>query len=376
MSLILPRRGLLGGAAAAVASRRALAQESKHATAKTGLTYMIGYGGGANPSGVSFIEAWLGRPLDLMVDSTTTGGFARTGFVSANGRPCARVISVPMLSVEKEPENLNNMAEAANGGYNGRYARMLTNLRNNTAAPIVAIRPGWEGPGGDWSPWSVGRYRGFSNESYANYIGAFRNIARIAKTVMPHVLIDFCGAWGYLPDVDRYWPGAYHATNNPGGADIVSLDVYGGNVDLANNGGHHAAWAGAQSYTGLSKPPVAGTWNLDTLVSFARANGVRVGMSEYGPGTAAMSTGGTGGEGSKLGANDGAWSQANIDWLNSLGSLLVYSVWSPWEPADDIEAAGTNPNDQAAWKTAWGNTYFDRSLGGWYTNPRKTPSEP
>ncbi|MGD0109090.1 MAG: hypothetical protein ABSC06_34410, partial [Rhodopila sp.] len=368
----------LGSSAAALASRRAIAQESKRMPPpkKTGLTYMIGYGGGANPSGVATIEAWLGRPLDLMTDGTTTGGFARTGFVSANGRPSARVIGIPMLSVEKEAEHLTDMAQAANGGYNGRYAAMLTNMRNNTAAPIVAIRPGWEGPGGNWYPWSAGSYHGFSNESYATYIGAFRNIAKIAKALMPHVLIEFCGSWGFLPDVASYWPGAYHATSNPGGADIVSLDIYGGNIDRFLNGGKHAAWAATQSFTGLANPPPAGTWNLDTLVSFARANGVRVGMSEYGPGTAAMSAAGTGGEGSRLGANDGVWAQANIDWLNSLGSLLVYSIWSPWEPADDIEAAGTNPNDQAVWKTNWRNTYFDRSLGGWYNNPRKTPSEP
>ena len=296
MSLILSRRRLL--ATAALASRRGMAQEPVSPTTRTGLTYMIGYGGGANPSGVPIIEAWLGRPLDLMVDSTTTGGFARTGFVSSNGRACGRVISVPMLSVEKEAEHLTDMAEAANGGYNRRYAAMLTNLRNNTAGPIVAIRPGWEGPGGDWYPWSNGHYRGFRNESYANYIGAFRNIARIARALIPHVLIDFCACWGFLPDVADYWPGAYEARRNPGGADIVSLDVYGGNVDRGSNGGNHATWAAVQSYAGLSNPPAAGTWNLDTLVSFARAHGVRVGMAEYGPGTAAMAAAGSGGEGS------------------------------------------------------------------------------
>ena len=71
-----------------------------------GLTYMVGYGGGATESDVPTVEGWLGRPLDLITDSTTTGGFYRTGFVSANGKPTARIISVPMLSVQNEkPES-------------------------------------------------------------------------------------------------------------------------------------------------------------------------------------------------------------------------------------------------------------------------------
>ena len=260
------------------------------------------------------------------------------------------------------------MALAANGSYNAQYRVMLTNLFQ-TPAPIVAIRPGWEGPGGNWYPWSVGS--GGTNATYANYINAFKNIAIIAKSINPNVLIDFCGAWGYGSDILNYWPGAYDATNNPGGADIISLDVYGGNVDV-NNGGNHAPWAAAQSFTGLARP--SGSWSLDTMVAFAKQQGVKVGMGEYGPGTAAMSAAFSGGEGSGIGSNDGNWAQDCITWINSLGSLFAYTVWSPWPPADDLLAPDTDPAEQTVWKTMWGQTHFQRSLGNWY-HGNNTPSE-
>jgi hypothetical protein len=101
--------------------------------------------------------------------------------------------------------------------------------------------------------------------------------------------------------------------------DVISLDVYGGNVDV-NNGGNHAPTAG-------------------------------------------------------LGSNDGQWAQDCITWISSLGSLFVYAVWSPWEPADDLLAPGTNPAEQAVWKNMWGTTHFQRSLGNWYQGS-STPSEP
>jgi hypothetical protein len=331
---------------------------------------MVGYGGGANETSIPTVERWLGRPLDLIHDSTTTGGFSRTGFTSANGKPTCRIISVPMLSVLGEQPRLNDMAHAASGAYDAQYRMMLTNIFRH--APTVAIRPGWEGPGGDWQKWSHGVG---TNATYATYIAAFKRIARIAKSIQPSILIDFCACWGYRPDIASYWPGAYDATTNPGGADVVSLDVYEGNVARANNGGNQPTWAGTQSFTGLSNPPAAGTWNLDTLVDFARAHGVKVGMAEYGPGNSAMSLGFLGGEGSGYTSNDGAWAQGAIDWINSLGGLFLYTVWSAWPPADDMEASRMSPAEHTVWKKMWGSTHFDRNLGGWYKGVAKTPSE-
>jgi hypothetical protein len=379
------RRTLLGtGALAAptILARAAIARVRKIATNQRidcadssaarpkALTYMVGYGGGANEASVPTVERWLGRPLDLITDSTTTWGFSRTGFTSANGRPTCRIISVPMLSVEGEHPSLNDMAQAARGAYDSDYRVMLTNVLRH--APTVAIRPGWEGPGGDWYQWSNGVGK---NATYANFIATFRRIARIAKSIQPSILIDFCACWGYHPDITSYWPGTYDAATNPGGADVVSLDVYEGNVARANNGGIQPTWAGIQSYTGLSNPPVAGTWNLDTLVAFARAHGVKVGMAEYGPGTAAMSHGFLGGEGSGYSSDDAAWAQGSIDWINSLGSLFLYTVWSAWPPADDMESSRVGPAEHTVWKNMWGSTYFDRNLGGWYNGTARTPSE-
>ena len=346
-----------------------------------GIGYMIGYGGGATEGDIPTVEAWLGRPVNLITDSTNTMGTYRTGFTSTNGKAVRRIIAVPMLSIngDKSPI-LNDMALAANGTYNTQYTTMLTSILNN--APVVAIRPGWEGPGGFWYPWSVGFTNAptgtqYLNQSYANFIGAFKRIATIARSIQPGVLLDWCGAWGSGTDILSYWPGAYNATTNPGGADVVSLDFYEAAIAKWNNNGMQPTWAMTQSFTGLTNPPSTGGWSLDDLTAFATAQGVKVGMPEYGPGSAAMYNNASGGEGSGVSSDDSAWITGNIAWINSLGSQFLYSVWSPWQPADDMlsgGAASVSPKEQAAIVKAWGTTHFDRTVSGWYSGPA-TPSE-
>jgi hypothetical protein len=106
-------------------------------------------------------------------------------------------------------------------------------------------------------------------------VAAFKRAAALVRKHNPHALIQWNIAWGQ-PDPTPYWPGAYDATNNPGGVDVVSMDFYQANISQYNNGGKQSAWSLAQSGVTIS---------LDWMVTFAQQKGVKVALSEYGAGS-------------------------------------------------------------------------------------------
>ena len=139
--------------------------------------------------------------------------------------------------------------------------------------------------------------------------------------------------------------------NNPGGADVISMDFYEG-----------------LSGSDFDSDIVGGQFGLTWLASFAQQNGVKVSLSE-------VATGLNNAPGEGLGcpcSNDGAFLQHMIDWINALPTgLFTHFVFSPWPAADDL-LSSSNSAIQQVWIKNWGSTHF---AGNWWNGP-KVPSQP
>jgi hypothetical protein len=315
-----------------------------------GLGYMLGIKTNGVPTGPAEVEAWLGRPLDVAGTTITTTSYIGSGtpYTTASGAYPLLEVSFPLLSIFGETNDLTDMAMAASGTYDATYTQMAEALAT-WKNPLLSVRIGWEF-NGNWYKWSNGIG---TNATYANYVAAFRRAAAIVKAKNPDVLIQWCIAWGQ-PDPTPYWPGAYDATTNPGGVDVVSMDFYQANISQYNDDGNTSTWAMAESGAQGSGPIV-----LDWMVTFAQTNHVKVALSEYGAGAPKSNGIGTG-----PGLDDGVWTTASIAWMNSLpAGLFLWANWSDDEPADDIVTSGANPAEQAAWMTAWKTTHYG---GTWW----------
>jgi len=287
--------------------------------APTPIPYMLGYTTKDQPANAGIIAGWLGRPLDILGTTITM-----TNYWIQIKAPFRISCAVPMLSIAGW-DNLNatDMAKAASGEYDSHYQGMAEALKS-AGGTLHAVRIGWE-MNGNWYPWSV-TGPGGSNQSWDNYINTFRRMSNIFRKTVPGVKIEWCTNWSYGEQFGnagtplQYWPGKEYV-------DIISMDIYqkdlGGEWNNAVSGGH---------------------WNLNWLVQFAKTNGVKVALSEWGA------------------ANDDA-SYVNdpADWMNSLGTLFDYSVYSQYEPADQVINPGQNPNEQQAWIQKWRNTEYHPS---------------
>jgi hypothetical protein len=310
------------------------------------LSYMVGIKTNSSPTGPAKVEGWLDRPMDLAGTTITTVSYIGSGtpYTTASGAHPLLECSFPLLSIFGESNDLTDMAQAASGSYDATYEAMAEALAG-WANPLLSVRIGWEF-NGNWYQWSnsVG-----THATYANYVSAFKRAAALVRKHNPHVLIQWNIAWGQ-PDPTPYWPGAYDATNNPGGVDVISMDFYQANISQYNNGGKQSTWALAQSGV---------TIDLDWMVAFAKKNGVKIALSEYGAGSSSSN-----GEGSGAGLDDGTWTAASIAWMNAQPpGFFLWTAWSDDAPADDIVTSGANPAEQAAWTKAWKGTHFG---GGWW----------
>jgi hypothetical protein len=315
------------------------------------LPYMIGIKTNGVPTGPAKVESWLGRPMDLAGTTITTTSYIGSGtpYTTASGAHPLLECSFPLLSIFGESNDLSDMSQAAGGSYDATYEAMAEALAS-WANPLLSVRIGWE-LNGNWYKWSNGVG---TNATYANFVSAFKRAAALVKKHNPHVLIQWNLAWGQ-PDPTPYWPGAYDASTNPGGVDVVSMDFYQANISQYNNGGMQSAWSLAQSGV---------TIDLDWMVAFAKKYGVKIALSEYGAGSPSSN-----GEGSGAGLDDGTWTAASIAWMNAQPpGFFLWTAWSDDAPADDIVTAQANPKEQAAWSTAWKGTHFAGCPSGcWWT---------
>jgi hypothetical protein len=327
----------------------AAAHDASHdaAQAAGSLAYMVGIKTNSVSHGPATVQGWLGRPLDVAGTTITTTSYigSNATYQNATGSAAPLLeVSFPLLSIFGESNNLNDLAKAAAGNYDATYEAMAQALAAwpNT---LLSARIGWEF-NGNWYAWSNGVG---TNATYANYVSAFQHAAKAIRKYNPHALIQWCVAWGQ-PDPTPYWPGAYDATSNTGGVDVISMDFYQANISQYNNGGHQSTWAMAQS---------TGTINLDWMTAYATQKGVKIALSEYGAGSPSSN-----GEGSGAGLNDGTWTAASIAWINAQpAGFFLWTLWSDDAPADDIVTSGANPAEQTAWKNAWTGTHFG---GTWW----------
>jgi hypothetical protein len=319
------------------------------------LAYMVGIKTNSVPTGPAKVEAWLGRPIDVAGTTITTTSYIGSGtpYTTASGAYPLLEVSFPLLSIFGESNALDDMAKAAAGDYDATYTAMAAALAG-WKNPLLSVRIGWEF-NGNWYAWSNGVG---TNATYANYVAAFQRAAAIVRAANPHVLIQWCIAWGQ-PDPTPYWPGAYDASTNLGGVDVVSMDFYQANISQYNDMGQTSTWAMAQSGADGGAQG-SGPIVLDWMVTFAQANKVKVALSEYGAGNPKSN-----GIGSGPGLDDGTWTAASIAWMNGLPpGMLLWTNWSDDEPADDIVTSGANPAEQAAWIAAWKGTHYGAS---WWT---------
>ena len=290
------------------------------------LNYYLGYitSDTTAASDLNSIQSWLGRPMDMAGATMTLSAYWHGGIPSQYGVN----VAVPMTSIGGwDSLNAYDMNQAATGGYDQYYIAIAQKMKNS-GINVRSIRPGWE-QNGNWMPWSVGGLYDGTNQSFANYIATFRRMVNIFRQYgPPGIKIEYCTNWG-VPSYGAngvfdgtpmdYWPGSAYV-------DIVSMDFYEG--DDGN-------WATTQS---------GGTYNLDWLASFARQEGVKVGFSEWG-----------------ASYGDAAYITSAANWMNSLGSLFVYSIYSSYAPADQVVTPGAFPAEQSAWIGAWGNTQYGGS---------------
>ncbi len=294
--------------------------EAPNQTVRPGLAplgYRIGYTAHSSTAlaELNSVEGWLGRKLDMTAATINMNSWW-WGNIPAS---YAVDVSFPMLSIEGwDSRGANDMAIAASGGYDEYYIAMAKTLA--AAGNAMVVRPGWE-MNGNWYPWSINGPGG-KNQTFANYIATFRRIAAILRRHVPGVKIEFCVnhqiqpfsvGGGGPPD---YWPGSDVV-------DVITMDIYETNT---------GNWSQTKNN---------GQYNLNWLTTFAQQQNVKIGLSEWGAAN-----------------GDADFMRSAIEWMNSLGDRFIFSVYSSWEPADQIIKPGDHPAEQAVWVNAWGKTYF------------------
>lgn len=326
----------------------------------TKIPYFVGVKLGFNlNSAVSAVETWFGRKIDGIGQTVliTTQFISSGNFPGLNNTLPFVNFQFPLLSNWNGGDSSSayeDLAAAAAGSYNSQYQLMANAMKNFGNPTTFAVRIGWEMNASGHYPWQIGGPGGV-NQSYANYIGAFRQAAQIIKATIPNVLIEFCANYGSNA-ADPFWPGLYNASTNPGGADVVSVDFYQANVTQYYTGGVQATWA--QTLTG-NNGAVPG---IQYYQNFAQAQGAKFAWAEWGAGSPSSK-----GAYSGAGLNDGAWTTGAIAYINSLpAGFFLWTLWGNDPPADDIVTAGANPAEQAAWINAWQKTIFGGTGSTWW----------
>ena len=216
---------------------------SEGGTTANGLSYMIGIKTNGTSTGPAKVQGGSAdRSTSPAPRSRRRATSARNAtYTNASGAAPLLEVSFPLLSIFGESNDLNDLAKAASGAYDSTYEAMSQAL---AAWPnkLLSARIGWEF-NGNWYAWSNGVG---TNATYANYVSAFQHAAKAIRKYNPNALIQWCVAWGQ-PDPTPYWPGAYDASTNTGGVDVISMDFYQANISQYNNGGKQSTWAMAQS---------------------------------------------------------------------------------------------------------------------------------
>ncbi|WP_129337097.1 glycosyl hydrolase [Cellulomonas endophytica] len=291
--------------------------------ARTGVPAQNGVYTGPGAKGAAGARSWeaftgrpLGRVLDFLPD-TTWFAMTRIQWVldAYRDTPARLELSVPMLPAEGGA----TLQACARGEYDEHW-RAIARVVVGSGRADTDIRPGWE-MNGHWYRWSAAA-------DPDAYVGCFRSLVTAMRSV-PGQRLRFLwspGVGDLAVPAERAWPGAAYA-------DAVSVDVY------------DAHWYWYPSPSGTT-PEVArrtvwgqlgcGSRGLTHWSAFARAQGVALGVSEWG---ATWRLDGHGG------GDNAYFVERMLDWIDDPRSGVEFATYfaSP-DSADlkhDLRGSGT-----------------------------------
>jgi hypothetical protein len=279
-------------------------------------------------------EAWLGRPVDVIlctVDYFAWQNYSYVDWLSqtvygARG-PRHLVYDTPIII------NGANYASAKTGAYD-TYWRSLANsiISNNPGTYDIVIRPSHE-MNGDWFAWGVGLSKQAAIPdfiaSWQRFYGVFRGVTGGAR-----FRFSFSASEG-ASDPRPMWPGDAYV-------DIVGYDVYWKPVAMGSGGWETndaaQAWQLRVSSSGYN------AWNVAGMLAFAQAKGKPFQIDEWGV----------------WGPNAAPFVQAMAAYLraNNARSQTYWNSDSSYQ--GELDTRNTQwPLTTAAFRTAFGGTFVE-----------------
>jgi Ca2+-binding RTX toxin-like protein len=213
---------------------------------------------GNDPAGVAQFEAWLGKPVDGVLGyignaswSDFSSGYSDWLWSSIDKKV---FWSVPLIV------NGANLADAANGAYDGYWRTVAQQLADNRPQDAtIDIRTGWEF-NGDWFPWTA------AGGKEADFAAAFRHFVDVFRSVEGGERFRF--EWNIASGVGAGNPERAY----PGDAwvDVIGADFY-----------WHPQWEGTDPVRAWDIE-VSQYFGLQWLEDFAKAHNKPTAYSEWG----------------------------------------------------------------------------------------------
>ncbi|MDB5407058.1 MAG: hypothetical protein JWL84_1970, partial [Rhodospirillales bacterium] len=213
---------------------------------QTLLGVYVGNTAPADEQAFNAIATWLGHKPDfatIFLNHNSWSEFDSSVSWALSQWPAHEklMISVPLIP------NGATLATAATGAYDSHYLAAAQKIA--AYDPNATIRVGWEMNGDGWWPWSAA-------SDPAGYIGAFRDLVTVFRSVSPNFKFDWSPNVGTLAiDPAKVYPGDAYV-------DTIGMSVYEG-----------SSWFGSQSaaqrWDWLVNQPNGLQWQAD----FAAAHG-------------------------------------------------------------------------------------------------------
>jgi hypothetical protein len=259
------------------------------ATIATAAVRQLGFFG-HGPTDIASFETWLGRGVEY----TVVFGGHDNGWADFNGSiwyitdvwksmPGRKLMwSVPLIVKHWPDPPIATLAKAAAGKYDAYYQNAAYDIAARD--PKAIIRIGWEF-NGDWYPWAA-------SADEQGYIGAFRDMVKVFRSVSP----DFVFMW--CPNIGS--PNSDPALAYPGNdvVDIIGMDIY-----------ENSKWDTGTPDERWSRFLTRDGRGLDWLASFAAEHGKPIAMPEW-----------------ATNYDDGSFIRHMHDWM-SQHHVLMQSYW-------------------------------------------------
>lgn len=267
-------------------------------------------------------EAWLGRPVDQVLDALSTHSWKEMEGSALWAAGCwsrserTLVLSVPMLPNDRQ----STFEAGARGDYDDTF-RAIARVMVKRGYATSVIRIGWEFNAG-WFPWSA-------LKQPAAYVAHWRRIVEVMRSVPG---ADFRFDWCPVVVAGVASPEAAYPGDDV--VDIVGADVYNQNWDPQ-------VVTAEQRWQRLLDAPFGLKWHR----RFAAAHGKPMSYPEWGTGTRPDGHGG--GDDAYFVRQMAAWIAAN--------PVVYHNYWD--YPAKDYNghlSDHSKPAAEAAFLTAFG----------------------